>query len=71
MESRSAAIMGILNDLVLSLGGPGMMRRLMISIVFSGVSMERKAGLLVFSQSTATSYCSASEIASLRCYSRF
>lgn len=48
-----------------------MMRRFMISIVFYGVSMDRKAGLLVFSQSTATSYCRAYEMASLRCYRRF
>ena len=59
MERRSAAIMGTLKERVLSLGSPGMMSRFMISIVFYAVSMERKAGLLVFSQSTDTSYCTA------------
>lgn len=71
VERSSAAIMGILYDRILSLGGPGMMSRLMISTVVSGVSIERKAGLLNLSQSRVTSSWSASYMVSLRCSNFF
>ncbi len=47
------------------------MRRFMISTVVSGVSMERKAGLLVLNQSRTTSSCRASKMESFLCSNFF
>ena len=60
IDSSSAAMRGILYERILSLGGPGVMRLYIIYETASEVSMDRKAGLLVFNQSIAISYWRAS-----------
>ena len=59
VDKSSVATMGILWDLSLSLGGPGVMSKLIISMIESALSMERKAGLLVFNHSIEMSSCKA------------